>query len=167
MSLEKTALRRDPVRLFVFDADDTLRYTRVPGQPCPHAPDEWELMPDVRRTLARFDWSASDLRVGVASNQDHVGYGLVAETTARRLLRDMVEAAFGPVRPEPRIELCTAPNTAAEGCWKPRPRMLLRIMEHFKMPPHRTVFIGNSDSDRKAALAARVAFISRERFFRV
>src|SRR5689334_11626787 len=34
-------------RLFIFDADDTLRHTLVPGQPSPRAADEWELLPGV------------------------------------------------------------------------------------------------------------------------
>ena len=35
-----------PARLVVFDADGTLRRTTVPGQPCPRASDQWELLPD-------------------------------------------------------------------------------------------------------------------------
>lgn len=158
-------LTSDPVRLFIFDADDTLRRTRVPGQPCPHRPDEWELMPGVREILARYDWAQGQLQVGIASNQDHVGFGLLSESTARRLLRDMVAAAFGTVRPEPRIELCPRADAGRDGCWKPHPRMLLTIMTHFGTPPHRTVFIGNTESDRQAAHAAGSAFMWRDGFF--
>lgn len=158
-------LRRDPVRLFIFDADDTLRRTRVPGQPCPHGPDEWELMPGVRETLARYDWHSGRLRLGIASNQDHVGYGLLTEASARLLLQEMVKAAFGKVHPAPRIELCPRSGGGPGGCWKPHPRMLLSIMAHFRTPPHRSVFIGNSGSDRDCALAAGVAFMWRDDFF--
>lgn len=160
------ALISDPVRLFIFDADDTLRRTRVPGQPCPHGPEEWELLPDVRAVLQRYDWSSSGLRVGIASNQDHVGYGLVSETLARRMLSDMVRAAFGPLQPPARIELCPRAVPPPHGCWKPSPRMLYRIMAHFRVPPHRTVFIGNSVSDRRAAVAAGSRFMWRDDFFR-
>src|SRR5205085_2553999 len=59
-------------RLVIFDADDTLRRTIVPGQPCPHAEGEWELLPGVRARLHRIP---PDVYIGVASNQDHVGYG--------------------------------------------------------------------------------------------
>lgn len=158
-------LRGDPVQLFIFDADDTLRRTCVPGQPCPHGPGEWELMPGVRETLARYNWRSGRLRVGIASNQDHVGYGLITETTARRLLQEMVSAAFGHVHPAPRIELCPHSRGGPGACWKPHPAMLLSIMAHFRMPPHRAVFIGNCDSDREAAHAARIAFLWRDDFF--
>src|SRR4051812_5888891 len=81
------------VALVIFDADGTLRRTLVPGQPCPCSPDEWALMPGVRETLAAVDWRARHLRVGVASNQDWIGYGRVAIDTCRRLLHDMIVAA--------------------------------------------------------------------------
>jgi phosphoglycolate phosphatase-like HAD superfamily hydrolase len=77
----------------------------------------------------------------------------------------MVTAAFGTVQPEPRIELCPQGGDGPGGCWKPHPRMLLTIMAHFRMPPHRTVFIGNTQSDRQAAHAAGVAFMWRGGFF--
>jgi D-glycero-D-manno-heptose 1,7-bisphosphate phosphatase len=158
-------LRCDPVRLFIFDADDTLRRTLIPGQPCPHGPDEWALMPGVRETLSHYDWASGRLRVGIASNQDHIGYGLLRESVARRLLHDMVAEAFGPVRPAAKIELCPRSAGGKEPCWKPRPGMLHAIMAHFRTPPYCTVFIGNSGSDRLAACAAGVAFMWRDDFF--
>src|SRR3954468_24111539 len=77
-------------RLVVFDADDTLRQTTVPGKPCPHSPDEWTLKPGVEELLHSIPWGEpSGPRVGVASNQDHVAYGLLSLEMAQRLLRDL------------------------------------------------------------------------------
>jgi histidinol phosphatase-like enzyme len=45
-------------RLIIFDADGTLRYCTVDGQPCPNRPDEWRLYPDVTSKLAEFNWTS-------------------------------------------------------------------------------------------------------------
>jgi histidinol phosphatase-like enzyme len=57
-----------PIRLYVFDADGTLRRTTVPGLPCPNRPGEWELIPGVRERLARIGWGQGGARFGVATN---------------------------------------------------------------------------------------------------
>src|SRR3954453_1039403 len=76
-------------RLFIFDADDTLRRTIVPGRPCPWRPEDWELLPGVQQILSRPKWNEpGGPLIGIASNQDHVGYGHLSLETARELLRD-------------------------------------------------------------------------------
>ena len=73
-----------PVRLYIFDADGTLRRTTVEGLPCPNRPGEWELIPGVRGRLAEIDWGRA--RFGVASNQGGVGLGYLSLAAARGLL---------------------------------------------------------------------------------
>ena len=86
--------------LVIFDADDTLRRTLVPGRPCPRAPDEWALLPGVAEVLRGIPWmTPGGPRLGLASNQDQIGYGLLDERTARRLLKDLALAATGTVPP--------------------------------------------------------------------
>jgi histidinol phosphatase-like enzyme len=79
-----TMKRERPVKLYIFDADGTLRGCTVPGQPCPNRPGEWELLPGVRERLARIGW---DERAGphfaVATNQGGVGLGYFTEREAR------------------------------------------------------------------------------------
>src|SRR5947199_6096704 len=119
-------------QLFIFDADDTLRRTTVPGQPCPHGADEWELMPRVRETLNRIPWGKPGAPVlGVASNQDHVAYGHLTLEEARRLLRDLAVAATGTSPPEAALQLCPHALEVACHCRKPGPGMLLSIMSHY------------------------------------
>src|ERR687884_13668 len=103
-----------PVKLYVFDADGTLRRTTVPGLPCPNGPGDWELIPGVRERLARIDWGAGGARFGVATNQGGVGLGYLTLATARRLLAEMVEEAFGVKPPHGSVEIC--PHAPHAGC---------------------------------------------------
>ncbi len=155
----------DRTRLFIFDADDTLRQTTVPGQPCPHRPGEWELLPGVRERLCRYEWGVGGLHLGIASNQDHVGYGVLDAEMAWRLLADLVSAAFGPVVAHARIELCPHVPEAGCLCRKPRPGMLQAVMAHHRVPPHQTLFVGNADGDRMAAALAGTRFMWAADFF--
>jgi D-glycero-D-manno-heptose 1,7-bisphosphate phosphatase len=156
----------DCYRLFIFDADDTLRRTTVAGKPCPHGPDEWELMPGVQETLSRIPWGQPEgPRMGVASNQDQIAYGHLSIDMARRLLRDVAMAAAGTSLPDAALQLCPHALDVVCDCRKPQPGMLLRIMGHYGLSPDLTVFVGNDEVDREAAQRAGVAFVWSERLF--
>lgn len=151
----------------IFDADDTLRYTTVSGQPCPRGPEEWALLPGVADTLLRIPWMApGGPRLGLASNQDQVGYGHLSERTARGLLEDLALAATGTVPPPPAIQLCPHRLEVSCECRKPAPGMLRRILAYYGADPARTLFVGNSDSDRAAARRASVSYRDAGRIFR-
>jgi HAD superfamily hydrolase (TIGR01662 family) len=153
-------------RLFIFDADDTLRRTTAPGKPCPHTPDEWALLPGVRETLSRINWDqAGGPRLGLASNQDQVSYGYLSVHMARRLLRDLAISATGSAPPDAAIQLCPHPRELECACRKPKPGMLYAIMSHYGIDPADTLFVGNDEVDREAALRAGTAFIWASDFF--
>lgn len=145
-------------RLVVFDADDTLRKTVVPGKPCPHGPGEWVLRPGVREALQGIPWGERP-HLGLASNQDHVAYGLLSLEMARRLLRDLAVAATGSVPPDPALQLCPHPSDGSCGCRKPEPGMLLTIMNYYGVDPAETLFVGDADVDREAAARAGASFM--------
>jgi D-glycero-D-manno-heptose 1,7-bisphosphate phosphatase len=148
------------IDLWIFDADDTLRRTTVPGRPCPYAPTEWELLPGVAERLRGIPWNGSvGPWLGIASNQDRVGYGHLSEQAARRLLRDMARAAAGVELPDDALQLCPHRADAGCDCHKPRPGMLRRLMAYYAVPADRTIFVGDSPTDREAAAAAGVAFL--------
>lgn len=145
--------------LLIFDADDTLRRTVAPGQPCPRTPEEWKLMPGVRETLCRLEWDKpGGPRLGVASNQDQVGYGLLSLDMARRLLHDLVIAATGVQPDDAALQLCPHPLEVQCNCRKPKPGMLLAIMRHYGIGGADTLFVGNDEVDREAAARAGTAF---------
>lgn len=152
------------VRLLVFDADETLRRSTVPGQPCPRAENEWELLPDVRNRLAGIDWTT--LRFGVASNQDQVGYGLVTAQMAERLLRDLVSAATDGRVTDPLIRFCPHRLDVPCDCRKPAPGMVLDLMRAANTVPEATLFVGDGVVDQEAAKRASVRFAWARDFFR-
>lgn len=150
----------DGYKLVVFDADDTLRQTIIPGKPCPHGPGEWVLKPGVREALQGVPWHAeSGPRIGLASNQDQVAYGFLTYEMAHRLLRDLAVAATGSAPAEGALQLCPHSLDAGCECRKPQPRMLLKIMEHYGVDPRDTLFVGNAEADREAAARAGVTFM--------
>lgn len=152
-------------RLYIFDADDTLRRTLVPGQPCPRAPTEWELIPGVADRLRSMNWGAGGRLLGVASNQDQIAYGHFTEPTARALLVDMISAATGHVPAPEAVQLCPHALDVPCDCRKPAPGMLKRIMEFYSVSPSETLFVGNATTDEEAALRAGVSFAWANYFF--
>ncbi|HEV2762547.1 MAG TPA: HAD-IIIA family hydrolase [Pyrinomonadaceae bacterium] len=154
-----------PVKLYIFDADGTLRYSTVPGQPCPNKPGEWALLPGVREKLSTIKWGEGGALFGVASNQGGVGMGYMTKEAAYSLLAEMVSAAFGRPAPPGSIELCTcAPHVNCD-CRKPKPLMLLRLMRRFNAARAETLFVGDMDRDEEAARRAGVRFAWARDFF--
>jgi D-glycero-D-manno-heptose 1,7-bisphosphate phosphatase len=153
-------------RLIIFDADDTLRRTTAPGKPCPHAPDEWDLMPGVRDVLHHQVWNqAGGPFLGIASNQDQVAYGHLSLATARDLLRDLARSAAGCVPEDPALQLCPHALEVACTCRKPEPGMLLAIMDHYDVSSGHTLYVGNHEVDREASGRAGTAFCWSYDFF--
>jgi D-glycero-D-manno-heptose 1,7-bisphosphate phosphatase len=149
--------------LYIFDADGTLRDTLVAGQSCPHAPGEWRLRPGVRERLSAF--LPGDARLGIASNQDHVGYGHLTAELAHGMLVELLVSATGRRVSPAAVQLCPHRLDETCGCRKPAPAMLLRIMRHYGIAPSRTTFVGDAATDREAACRAGMTFLwARELF---
>jgi D-glycero-D-manno-heptose 1,7-bisphosphate phosphatase len=156
----------EPYRLFIFDADETLRRTTTPGKPCPHSPDEWVLMPGVREVLGCLPWGkVSGPRLGIASNQDHVAYGHLTLRAARDLLRDLARSATGFEPADAALQLCPHALDVDCDCRKPKPGMLFAIMSYYGVHPRNTLFVGNNQVDREAAARAGTAFSWSADFF--
>lgn len=151
-------------RLYIFDADGTLRWTRVPGQFCPYRHDEWALMPNVSRVLREIPWGAS-ARLAIASNQDPVAWGCLSRAAARAMLRDTLTAAVGHVPRGMMIELCTRPPPQLCMQRKPWPGMLVRLVRRAGVSPHEALFVGDLQSDFTAARRAGVPFRWAREFF--
>lgn len=152
-----------PVKLYVFDADGTLRRTTVEGRPCPNKPGEWELLPGVRERLSQIDWTRAGF--GVASNQGGVGLGYMSHEAAWQLLFDMAAAALGSAPPHGSIEMCPHAPHANCPCRKPKPLMLQRLMHRFRAGERETLFVGDTERDEEAARQAGVRFLWAHEFF--
>lgn len=154
-------------RVLIFDADGTLRWTTVPGQPSPKAPHEWQLMPGVRERLSALEWGPRGHRLGIASNQDGVPLGDLPREMAARLLHDTVAAAIGFVPPDAAIEMCVCDPREPCPCRKPAPGMLLSILRRFHASPAEALYVGDLEIDRQAAGRAGIPFEWAGSFFGV
>jgi HAD superfamily hydrolase (TIGR01662 family) len=150
-------------KLYVFDADGTLRRCTVPNQPCPNKPGEWELLPGVKERLARIDWNVTGL--GILSNQGGIALGHLTEATAYQLLCDTVVAATGRWPPQGSIFVCPHAPKAGCACRKPSPMGLRKIMALCGYGPSETLYVGDLDSDRECAQRAGVDFEVAAEFF--
>jgi D-glycero-D-manno-heptose 1,7-bisphosphate phosphatase len=153
-------------RLLLFDVDGTLRRTTVPGQPCPNGPDEWELLPNVRETLACYDWDTQhDWRL--ISNQGGIGLGYMTESACLRLLYSCVHACGLPTTYSfvAHLHICPHAPNAGCVCRKPSPWMLLQAIQDVGVQLDEALYIGDMDSDREAARRAGIDYIEAARFF--
>lgn len=156
-------------KLIIFDADGTLRYCTVPGQPCPNRAGEWNLYPDVVEKLACFNWAGpgdkSGVGYGIASNQGGVGSGYFAEDTAMNLLNDTFIEAFGFTPAEGTIQMCPHIPYSGCSCRKPAPGMLDNLIDLYSVNPSTVLFVGDRDDDKNAASNAGCQFQWISEFF--
>jgi D-glycero-D-manno-heptose 1,7-bisphosphate phosphatase len=152
-------------RLYVFDVDGTLRWTTVPGRKYPHRHDEWRLMPNVTERLRAIPWGEDGPWLGIASNQNGVGDGVIEEGTARGLIDDLMSQVLGPTEARVRIEMCICSERANCACRKPEPGLLLRLLDHYAIQPGEALFIGDLPIDEEAARRAGVPFMWAGEFF--
>jgi D-glycero-D-manno-heptose 1,7-bisphosphate phosphatase len=157
--------KESPPKLYIFDVDGTLRWTTIPGQPCPNRPGEWRLMPNVKETLSRLDWGPQGVMLGVASNQGGVALGYMTEAMARQLIEETIIEAIGGLPARTFIEICTCAPQVACQCRKPKPGMLITIMRRAGVSRRDTLFVGDLDKDREAARRAGVRFLWAHEFF--
>lgn len=165
-------------RLLIFDVDGTLRRCTVPGQPCPNAPGQWELLPRVRNTLACYDWARCDW--ALVSNQGGVALGFLPYAVAWSLLLDTARAAFAlPEDTVTTLDLARhvfwCPHAPQAGCLcrKPSPLLLLQAACPWggggsrapRYTRREVLYVGDLARDREAAARAGVAFCFAETFF--
>jgi HAD superfamily hydrolase (TIGR01662 family) len=152
------------LKLFIFDADGTLRRTTVPGQPTPHRGDQWELLPNVREKLQQIRSRREDVILAIASNQGGVELGYLPKKQARKLLNDLYRELTGKRAAKGMIQLCPDFNRPSD-CRKPKPGMLQKIMEQARVSRSQTLFVGDSEDDRMTAENAGVRFMWAKNFF--
>ena len=110
--------------------------------------------------------------VVVVTNQAGVARGIFPESfvaVAHGHLRERLAAGgaaidgfyYCPHHPDGTIE---AYRRSCD-CRKPGPRMLVRVMAFYGVRPRDTIFVGDSDSDRRAAAAAAVRFLDARELF--
>jgi D-glycero-D-manno-heptose 1,7-bisphosphate phosphatase len=151
--------------LVIFDADGTLRRCTVANQPCPNRHGEWELIAGVKEGLAAMALKERGVRIGIASNQAGIAAGYLTTETALDLLHDMFEQAFGFRNRHDFILVCPHDPIAACACRKPNSRMIDDIVFEARSAKRHTLYVGDLETDEKAAKNAGVDFMWAWEFF--
>jgi D-glycero-D-manno-heptose 1,7-bisphosphate phosphatase len=115
-------------------------------------PDEWVPLPGSLDAIARLNHAGYS--VAVASNQSGLARGYFDIDTLSSMhhkMQDMLQRVGGKVDA---IFFCPhAPDDGCE-CRKPKPGLLRQIGERFQTPLTDVLFVGDTESDIKAARAA-------------
>jgi len=144
--------------LYIFDKDGTL-VGGASNRPA-NAPEEQILLPGVAEKIAAL--KAAWHKIAIASNQGGVAWGFISLAQAEALVMDAAKKIGADD-----YLLCPhddRKNHACE-CRKPRPGMLINLMEANGFSPAETILIGDQESDRQAADAAGCQFVWASEFF--
>ncbi len=160
--------------LYIFDKDGTLvsfiRWWVFPIAPI--HPREQILLPGIFERLAAL--RAAGHRLAIASNQRDVALGITTFEQAQTLMKNCAAKVGGvdawrfcPYHPKAPEQLHGQPNPYCrdDDRRKPRPGMLLEIMQELGYPASDTFMVGDSHHDRLAAEAAGISFIRSKQFF--
>lgn len=144
-------------RLYIFDADTTLRRCTVPGRFCPNKADEWEPIAWAQDRLRAINWSVNGF--AIASNQGGIAKGYLTERVSLDLLHDLVDImTCGVIGLRATIHICPHPSDGSCECRKPKPYMLHRAMTAHSVDSSQTIMIGDMVTDQQAAENAGVEF---------
>jgi D-glycero-D-manno-heptose 1,7-bisphosphate phosphatase len=155
--------------LYLFDVDDTLRRALLFPPIGALAPWDQRVLPGRAERLQAL--KADGHRIGAATNQGTVAFGLVSEARMRRGLDELNRRLGGTLEwigvcPHHPMALLPRYRRACD-CRKPRPGLLLQALAYFLVPAAEAVFIGDRLTDEQAALAAGFQFVFANRFFEV
>jgi len=142
------------IELVIFDRDNTLNVDLG----FTFKTESLQLMPnilEVKRWLEN-----NSVKFAVASNQSGIGEGYYTENQMHNF-NDNLFSKIGWKYEKKIFEFCPHPRNMKPRCIcrKPSPYMLLKICEKLSISTDRTVFIGDSETDKEAALKARINFI--------
>jgi D-glycero-D-manno-heptose 1,7-bisphosphate phosphatase len=154
--------------LFIFDKDGTL-VAKCGDRPA-NTPAEQVVLPGVIDRLAGL--RAAGHKLALATNQGGVAWGFISLSTAYRLAHDAAQKVGGldvvavcPYYPGAKGPRARERYARSSSRRKPRPGMLLDLMQRLGYDPDETVFIGDSETDLQAAEAAGVEFEWADTFF--
>jgi D-glycero-D-manno-heptose 1,7-bisphosphate phosphatase len=121
--------------------------------------EDFQIYPDVARFF--LDCETLNIKTAVISNQQGVGKGIYSESDVVNLHSKLIEFC-GLKNVRPKLYFCPHIENTCD-CRKPQPKLILEALQMFKISAEDAIFIGDSDSDRKAAESANVLFIEMQR----
>ena len=152
--------------LIIFDKDSTLIKPIGPNENLPASkPSEQILYDGVKEKCDQLRKDGHIL--AIASNQGGVAFGLVSRENAIGMMKDASDkigaALFALCACHPKGEVLGAVRNSPYR--KPGPGMIQYLMDALGFAPQDTIYVGDLDTDRQAALAANVKFEWANDFF--
>jgi D-glycero-D-manno-heptose 1,7-bisphosphate phosphatase len=118
---------------------------------------QFEFVPGIREALKRL--SSLGLPMIVISNQAAVGKGLLTSAALEAITARMNEELLADGTTLAAAYYCTHKIEDHCPCRKPKPALLVGAAADFNIDLSRSIFVGDSDSDAQAALAAGCASV--------
>ncbi|MGB9068772.1 MAG: HAD-IIIA family hydrolase [Candidatus Acidiferrales bacterium] len=112
-------------------------------------------MPGIRAALKQI--ASLELPMIVISNQAAVGKGLLDLEGLREITAQMYQALLADGTSLTAVYYCTHRSDEECICRKPKPELLRRAADYFNIDLSRSAFIGDSETDVRAARAAGCA----------
>ena len=146
-------------RAIIFDRDGVINDVILRGETIssPRSFAEFQVRDDFVQLYEQID--PQFFSIFVVSNQPDVARGLVPKSELERMSAAMLEQfAFS------RISCCEHDDSAQCVCRKPKPGMILSILEDFGFQPEQALIVGDSWKDILAGKAAgvRTVYLCRE-----
>jgi len=141
-------------RLIVLDRDGVINHD---SDDYIKHPDEWQAIAGSPQAIARL--TQAGWRAIVATNQSGVSRGLYDLATLGEIHKKMcatIERAGGHIDA---IFFCPHGPADGCGCRKPRPGMLIEILDRYGAGVEEMIFVGDQIRDLQAAQAAGCRFI--------
>jgi len=156
--------------LYIFDKDGTLigQPDQSDNRPA-NSPSEQTVLPRVIEKINSLRQSGHD--IAIASNQGGVAWEYISFTQAHELLQDCAEKIGGATYEfcphDLRAKTAGKVNSFAVecDCRKPKPGMIISLMNRLHYNANHVVFVGDMDTDRLAAENAGVTFVWAKNFF--
>jgi D-glycero-D-manno-heptose 1,7-bisphosphate phosphatase len=143
-------------RTVMLDRDGVLNWRPARGEYI-RSWQEFKWLPGSKHALSLLN--AAGYRVIVVSNQAGVARGAMTESDLQLIHQKMREDAGQTGGHIDAVYTCTHRWNDGCSCRKPSPGMLFQAQRDFALDLTRTLFIGDDDCDREAALAAGSPFV--------
>ena len=116
------------------------------------SPDEWHAVPGSLEAIAKLN--KAGYKVAVASNQSGIARGFFSEKMLQKI-HEKMHAELAKVGGHfDAVVYCPHHPDDNCDCRKPKPKMLLDLMQQFNATTAKTLFIGDKNTDVETAKAA-------------
>jgi D-glycero-D-manno-heptose 1,7-bisphosphate phosphatase len=141
-------------RLILLDRDGVINFD---SPDYIKSPDEWRAIPGSIEAIAAL--RSGGRIVAVCTNQRGIARGKFSLSDLEAIHAKMSKALADAGTRVDAVTFCPHAADAGCNCRKPKPGMLLSMMERFQVSPEETVFVGDTIRDLEAAAAAVCAAV--------